>query len=254
MASDVRQAPAKLTLRLHVVGVRADGYHLLDAEMTSVGLFDTLEIGPGTGLEVLASASLPAGPGNLVHRALALAGRQARVRLTKRIPVGAGLGGGSSDAAAILRWAGLGGEEHLPLAARLGADVPFCLVGGRAVVGGIGERLRRLAFVPARYALVTPPLAVSTPLVYKAWDALGGPRAEVNDLERAALAVSPQLERWRDAFWSQVGSRPVLAGSGSTWYLPLGEADQEPLPRALSVDGASARVRVVEALRGHGAP
>ena len=134
----VERAPAKLTLYLRVVGVREDGYHLIDAEMVSLDYGDSLEIGDGDGLEVVGpcSAGVPTGKDNLVCRALGLTGRRARVRLDKQVPAGAGLGGGSADAAAVLRWAGC---DDLAVAATLGADVAFCVVGGRARVGGVGQ-------------------------------------------------------------------------------------------------------------------
>src|SRR5690606_3192037 len=101
-------APAKLTLSLRITGVRDDGYHLLDAEMVTLDLADTLVLTPGDGLVVRGAGGepVPVGEDNLVARALAAVGRRAHVELEKRIPAGAGLGGGSSDAAAILRWAG----------------------------------------------------------------------------------------------------------------------------------------------------
>lgn len=214
-------APAKLTLSLRIVGVRPDGYHLLDAEMVTLDLADELSFDDaGDGLEVDVMPGwppVPAGDDNLVRRALALAGRRAGVRLVKRIPAGAGLGGGSADAAAVLRWAGC---LDLDLAARLGADVPFCVRGGRARVTGIGEVLEPLPHVERTFTLRTPPFGVSTPAVYRAWDALGGPRAEgPNDLEPAALAVEPRLAAERDRLADATGLRPVLAGSGSTWFV-----------------------------------
>lgn len=212
-------APAKVTLSLRVTGVRADGYHLIDAEMVTVSLFDDLELGPGDGLEVVGATGLavPVDDDNLVRRALRLVGRAAHVRLTKRIPSGAGLGGGSADAAAVLRWAGF----HDPVAAAgLGADVAFCVRGGRARVTGIGEVLEPLPFVERTFTLLTPPLACSTPAVYRAWDDLGGPTADgPNDLEPAALVVEPRLARWRDQLADATGQAPVLAGSGSTWFV-----------------------------------
>jgi 4-diphosphocytidyl-2-C-methyl-D-erythritol kinase len=203
------EAPAKLTRSLRVVGVRADGYHLIDAEMVSLDLVDVLEIDPdGTN-------SLPAD--NLVSRALVAVGREAHVALDKRIPMGAGLGGGSADAAAILRWAGC---DDLALAASIGADVPFCLVGGRARVRGVGEVVDRLPFEALAFTLLTPPMHVSTPAVYRAWDALGGPTAEgPNDLAPAALVVEPGLAVWRDRLGDATGRTPVLAGSGGTWFV-----------------------------------
>ena len=212
-------APAKLTLSLRVTGVRADGYHLVDAEMVTLDLADRLDLGPGDGLEVIGASGLPvpADDDNLVRRALRLVGRRAQVRLHKAIPAGAGLGGGSADAAAVLRWAGV---DDPALAARLGADVPFCLHGGRARVTGIGEVLDPLPFEPRTFTLLTPPLTCATPAVYRAWDDLGGPTAAgPNDLEPAALAVEPRLAEWRDRLGDATGATPVLAGSGSTWFV-----------------------------------
>ena len=212
------RAYAKLTLSLRVLGVRADGYHLIDAEMVSIDLADELEFSDGDAFAVEGLA-VPGGGDNLVLRALRAVGRTASVRLHKRIPAGAGLGGGSADAAAVLRWAGRGAD--VALAATLGADVPFCLRGGRARVAGIGELITPL---PCRagsaYTLLTPPLHVSTAAVYRAWDELGGPTGEANDLEPAALAVVPALARSRDALGEATGEAPRLAGSGSTWFVP----------------------------------
>ena len=227
----VEYAPAKLTLSLRITGRRADGLHLIDAEMISLDLVDTLEFGIGHGLVVVDDVAghgsplvVATGPDNLVHRALAAVGRRADVRLTKRIPAGAGLGGGSADAAAVLRWAGLHGytADELAVAARLGADVPFCLRGGRARVTGIGEVIEERPCQSAvPFTLLTPPLAVSTAEAYRAWDEMGGPTADgPNDLESAALAVEPRLAEWRDRLGDASGQEPVLAGSGSTWWVP----------------------------------
>lgn len=215
----VLRAPAKLTLSLRVTGVRADGMHLIDAEMVTLDLADALVVGEGDGLEVRGATGLEvvADDDNLVRRALRLVGRTAHVEVTKRIPAGAGLGGGSADAAAILRWAGF---SDLEAAARLGADVAFCLVGGRARVRGIGEVVEPLPFVERTLTLLTPPFGCSTPAVYRAWDELGGPTADgPNDLEPAALRVEPQLAEWRDRLGDATGRTPVLAGSGSTWFV-----------------------------------
>lgn len=209
-----QRALAKLTVSLRVTGVRPDGYHLVDAEMTTLDLADTLTFEEGDGV-VVRGAELP--PDDLVARALRAVGRRARVTLDKRIPIGAGLGGGSADAAAVLRWAGC---ADLAVAASLGADVPFCVAGGRARVRGIGEVVEPLPFVEATYTLLTPPFAVSTPAVYRAWDDLGGPTASgPNDLEPAALAVEPRLAAWRDRLGDATGRTPVLAGSGGTWFV-----------------------------------
>jgi 4-diphosphocytidyl-2-C-methyl-D-erythritol kinase len=216
-------APAKLTLSLRMTGLREDGYHLIEAEMVTLDLVDTLELTEGAdGLEILDAATgrphaVGVGEDNLVRRALALANRRASVVVTKRIPAGAGLGGGSADAAAVLRWAG---HTDLVSAAGLGADVAFCLVGGRARVTGIGEVVEPLPFVERTLTLLTPPFGCSTPAVYRAWDELGGPTGDHgNDLEPAALVVAPELVHWRDRLAEASGQRPRLAGSGSTWFV-----------------------------------
>jgi 4-diphosphocytidyl-2-C-methyl-D-erythritol kinase len=225
----VVRALAKLTTRLRVVGARPDGYHLLDAQMATLDLADTLHITPGDALAVTGpfSAGVPVDDSNLVRCALRAVGRTADVRIDKRIPAGGGLGGGSADAAAVLRWAGV---DDLTLAAGLGADVPFCLVGGLARVTGIGDVVEPLPFLERAYTLITPPIAVSTPAVYRAWDDLGAPTADgANDLEPAALVVAPELRIWRDRIASAAGVEPLLAGSGATWFVEgahpeLGEA------------------------------
>jgi 4-diphosphocytidyl-2-C-methyl-D-erythritol kinase len=210
-------APAKLTLSLRVTGVRGDGYHLLDAEMVTIDLADTLTFADGDGLEIIGDGSLPTDDSNLVRRALAAVGRTAHVTLHKRIPAGAGLGGGSADAAAVLRWAGC---DDLGLAAALGADVPFCMTGGRARVRGVGEVVDALPVVARTFTLLTPRFGCSTAAVYRAWDDLGGPTADgPNDLEPAALVVEPRLAACRDALAEATGQRPALAGSGSTWFV-----------------------------------
>ena len=217
----VERAPAKLTVSLRVTGVRDDGYHLIDAEMVTLNYGDVLEIAEGDGLEVVGpcAAGVPLGEENLVSRALAVTGRRAFVRVDKRVPAGAGLGGGSADAAAVLRWAGC---RDLDVAAGLGADVAFCLVGGRARVTGVGEVVEPRPFVDRTFTLLVPPLRVDTARVYGVWDDLGGPEApegSVNDLEAAALAVVPELAEWRDRLAEASGRRPQLAGSGGSWFV-----------------------------------
>jgi 4-diphosphocytidyl-2-C-methyl-D-erythritol kinase len=214
-----QRALAKLTLELRVTGRREDGYHFIDAEMVTVDLADRLVFGPGDGLEVIghAAVAVPAGDDNLVRLALKAVRRSAQVRLEKRIPVGAGLGGGSADAAAVLRWAGCG---DLAVAARLGSDVPFCLVGGRARVTGVGEEVTPLPMEDRTFTFLTAPFPVSTVAVYRAWDAMGGPQGDgPNDLEAAALAVDPRLAVWRDRLEQATGLRPWLTGSGGTWFV-----------------------------------
>jgi 4-diphosphocytidyl-2-C-methyl-D-erythritol kinase len=222
----VLRAAAKLTWSLHVVGTRPDGYHLLDAEMVTLDLADTVELDetedPVTRFSV--ATEPPAGPrdavlgnGELIGRALELVGRRAHVSLTKRIPLGAGLGGGSADAAAVLRWAGRTDPE---LAVQLGADVPFCCLGGRAAVRGVGEVVESLEPVARTVTLALPAFGVDTAECYDAFDSLDDryrhhPR---NDLTAAAETVAPALVAVRTMLEDRSGLAFVLAGSGSTMY------------------------------------
>lgn len=254
--TDVLDAPAKLTRSLAVVGRRRDGYHLIEAEMVALDLCDSIAFDEGDGLTVVdatglapggtsgqdGSLGVPRGEGNLVRRALASVGRRANVVLTKRIPPGAGLGGGSSDAAAVLRWAGC---TDLRVAASIGADVPFCVVGGRAHVSGAGETVEPLADEELGVVLLIPPLPVSTQAVFAAWDALrdagdAGPARSgtrgVNDLARAALCVEPRLALYRDRLADLTGRTPSLAGSGGTWFVE-GTVDADTVTR-LGTPGA----------------
>lgn len=236
MSRLVLTAPAKLTLSLRVTGVVADGprrgYHLIDAVMTTLDLHDVIEIeelpaGSTSRVEYSGPFSEGLNEGavsgtDLVTRALRTAGREARVTVTKNIPHGGGLGGGSADAAAILRWAGV---TDLEIAANIGADVAFCLSGrGRARVKGIGEIVEPLPPEPGVVTLIVPPFSVSTPAVYRAFDDIeklsgGRQRHLVNDLEHAATVVEPRLAEWRSRITHEVGHPPTLAGSGATWFV-----------------------------------
>ena len=218
-------APAKLTWSLFVDDRRSDGYHELRSEMVTLDLADTLHITePGTGLVVAPDsrdlgAAFALDESNLIVRALELAGRSAHVEVTKRIPLGGGLGGGSADAGAVLRWAHY---DDLNGAASLGGDVPFCLRGGRAFVSGIGEQLEEAPFLARDVVLLLPPFGVSTAAAYQALDELrleGAGRHERNDLTEATFVVEPGLTRWRDALAEATGREVVLAGSGSTLFV-----------------------------------
>ena len=213
-------APAKLTLSLVITGVRSDGFHLIEAEMVSLDIADIIDISDAATTTLTMSGpyaiGVPTDETNLVSRALVLAGRTARVHIEKNIPHGGGLGGGSTDAAAVLKWAQW---SDVPATARLGADIPFCFVGGRALVTGIGEIVTPLPHEDRNVTLFLPPISVSTPAVYREWDAMGGPKGpHGNDLEPAAVSAFPDLGIWRDRVESAIGSTLHLAGSGSTWF------------------------------------
>lgn len=212
-------APAKLTWYLEVTGVRANGYHELRSEMTTLGLADELLIDPaGDSLTILDGPSVPLNETNLIARALAVLNRRAGVVLTKRSPVGGGLGGGSADAAAILRW---GGGVADGVALQLGGDVPFCQRGGRALVTGVGEFIEPLPPLVRDVTLFLPPFSLATPAVYRAYDELvasGQRPSGRNHLEIPARAVEPRLDAVMA--WANATFGPVhLAGSGSTFFL-----------------------------------
>jgi 4-diphosphocytidyl-2-C-methyl-D-erythritol kinase len=227
------RAFAKLTRSLRIVGRRSDGYHLLESEMVTIDFADVLEftVSEAPSLSVIdeigwevdrsggpvapESPTVPVDGSNLVMRALALGRASAEVTLRKRIPAGGGLGGGSADAAAALRFAGV--TDPL-LAVGLGADVPFCLSGGRAIVRGIGEEITPLPTVALAFVVITPSFGVSTVDAYRAFDELGAGDG-LNDLERAAFAVEPRLVRIRDLIAGVAGERPMLAGSGSSFFV-----------------------------------
>ena len=243
-------APAKLNRFLAVLGRRADGFHELELVTTVLagvpGLTDTLSAEPAAALSLTITGptgeGLAADESNLVLRAWRLledaAGRSlpAVLRLEKHIPHGAGLGGGSSDAAAALRLGnqlfdlGLDDGTLLALAARLGSDVPLFLLGGTVLGLGRGERVFPLRPVPLEpILLVHPGLHVATPGVYRAIQDVGYPFPEAlpsqpegvappwrNDLTGAALWVCPPLAEVRDALRDS-GGEPLLCGSGSCW-------------------------------------
>ena len=248
-------APAKLTLSLAVTGVRSDGYHQLRSEMVSLSLADELTFTEdGRGLTVVADADTRAEllgeeRDNLITRALEAVGRQAAVHVRKRIPLGGGLGGGSTDAAAVLRWAGCTDPD---VARALGSDVPFSVVGGRALVEGTGETVTPLEFEPRSFLLVLPPFGVDTGKVYRAWDARGDRQTaenRSNALTTAALEVEPRLALWRDALGEVAGAEPTLAGSGSTWFVEVASEGSPADPLWLTQGDERARL-----VRAHTVP
>ena len=247
-------APAKINMGLRVDPSDPNGFHPVDTVMHTVALSDQLYIEPRDHMlwESL-SADVPMDDHNLVVRAYAWCQRHigalppVYVRLEKVIPVGAGLGGGSSDAASMVRWA-LGRNPDLRTdglvraTAQLGMDVPFFVRGGASRAQGYGERLTPLASLPPLgVILANPGISLSTPLVYRAFDRIGPPdhprslecvvqtiaRGQVpdgealfNDLEEAAFQVMPSLRDFRDQLKTLAGTAPcVLSGSGPTYYI-----------------------------------
>jgi len=246
--------PAKLNLVLRVLGRRADGYHELDTVFQAVDLWDTLSVRAADELSMACEgADLAVDESNLVLRAARLLrerfgepGLGGRMLLRKRIPVGGGLGGGSSDAAASLvllnRFWGLGATtaDLAALGAELGADVPFFLTGGTARGRGRGDRIEALPFagdVPV--VLGCPPFGVSTAEVFgRLAGRLTPPGIGVsvplllphkwpegkdfgflaNDLEDVVFERWPELNGFRDALLEAGAAAALLSGSGSTVY------------------------------------
>jgi len=253
------RAPAKLNLFLEVLGRRPDGYHELRSLFRTVDLYDRLRFERAEGISLTVEGDAPADRTNLVWRAAEALGVGARIRLSKSIPAGAGLGGGSSDAAATLRALnrlyGLGhpAERLREIGGRLGADVPFFLVGGAAWCGGKGELVEPLRpSPPGRYLLVCPPFPTSTAAVYAALDGMpregsglippaegatvrGGRKGpdlpiRFNRLEAAAERLDPRLREVRVAAERAYGLRFTMTGSGSAYFADLGEGAPPPGP------------------------
>ncbi len=254
-------APAKINLSLRVLGRREDGFHEIETLMVPLSLADELEIdfvavgvlAPAAPVELICSdPSLPGGAGNLAYRAAELFRREiaphlppVAITLTKRVPHGAGLGGGSSDAAAVLLAldALCGSPQPLArlttLAAELGSDVPFFLRRRAAVCRGRGEIVEPVEFSPRLpLLLLKPPFPVPTPWAYGRWrdsHALPGVLYDaqsfswgemVNDLERPVFEkylLLAELKMWLLAQSEVAGA--LLSGSGSTVLAVLRSAD-----------------------------
>ncbi|MDY0397300.1 MAG: 4-(cytidine 5'-diphospho)-2-C-methyl-D-erythritol kinase [Desulfuromonas thiophila] len=244
----IYRAAAKVNLCLHVLSRQADGYHQLCMLMQRIGLFDLIEIEltAGSGVELeCAGVVLPPGGCNLAERAARLLLDQlidppgVRIVLHKRIPVAAGLGGGSSDAATVLLAlrqqlnVPLAQEQLMALGLRLGADVPFFLQGQPAWALGIGERLQPLRRLPnCWYVLLNPGVALSTAQVYgQVRHYSTAPRQRLyftrtaelagllhNDLQLPAQGLAPAIEQAATALHAAGAEAVLLSGSGATLF------------------------------------
>ena len=249
-----RFAHAKVNLWLNVVGRRHDGYHLLDSLVAFVDLADTLDVRLSDGLSLELAGPQAAGlardPANLVLKAARLLAERvgvpplASIRLAKHIPVAAGLGGGSADAAVALRalsdlWrVALREGELFDLAASLGADVPMCLAGRTALVSGIGEHLQPApALPPAAILLVNAGAALPTREVFEArrgpfstaapvtrpWrnlpELVAALAVRGNDLCEAAISLRPAIAEVLTFLRNSSGARyAAMSGSGATCF------------------------------------
>ena len=279
------RCPAKINLGLWILRKRPDGYHEIDTILQTIELEDEIVLEPAREGLALTTRGIPitGDAPNLVTRAWDLLVERAgghlprgiRATLTKRIPVGAGLGGGSSDAAGFLLGAdrllglGLATYELHALAARLGSDVPFFLRGGTARATGRGERVRQLCPIdPLWIVLVSPPVAISTTWAYRQArlgltrhddrarfleSALAGRNLEAalsemrNDFEDVVLPGFPVLAALRNALIGGGAVKTLLAGSGSTLF-GIQRTREDALRLANGLVGRGAQVRAVRTL------
>jgi 4-diphosphocytidyl-2-C-methyl-D-erythritol kinase len=271
---------AKINLSLRVLGRRRDGYHELETVLQTISLHDTITITVTGSSEIVLTCddrSLPTGADNLVYRAAAslqsrfAPGSGARLRLEKRIPAQAGLGGGSADAAVTLLalaylWQTKATAHELSeIAGTLGADVPFFFLGGTALGTGTGRDLKSLPDVPDQFLLVLKPKAsVPTSEAYKSLQARSLTSAEAktilsssdrskvsyrfdskalqNDFEPAVFELEPEIERAKVALMKAGAEAVLLAGSGSAVFGIFDSGDAQE--RAIQVIELEAGWRV----------
>ncbi len=247
-------APAKVNLTLRVLGRRPDGFHDIETLMAPLSLIDRLEVSlqDTAGIDFSCSdASLPTDGSNLVCKAVAAFEKKigrpvgVRIHLEKNIPHGAGLGGGSSDAAAVLKalngllGVGFSVEALENLAASIGSDVPFFIRCVPAICRGRGERIEPVERIcGAEILLVKPPFPVSTAWAYGAWGAAPNSNATfapmfgsipmVNDLEVPVFSKHLQLPVLKSWLGAQPGvAAAMMSGSGSTVFAVLDGAGED---------------------------
>jgi len=278
------RAPAKINLSLRVIGRRADGYHELDSIFLPIDWSDLVrvEVRPGSGPSVALRcnrADLADAASNLASRAAAAFAReyaldaQIMVDLEKHLPSGAGLGGGSSDAGAVLRMMaamhGVAPDERLAkLALSLGADVPYFLDPRPARVRGIGEKIEPLAAMPRLYlVLAVPPIEVPTARIFRAlnpadWSGeiapadlaaiLNGqfPRgATANDLAAPAMALYPRIAELRALIEARGAIVAAMSGSGGSVFGIFSDREAaRQAARTIAIDAPDARVVACESI------
>lgn len=241
------QAPAKVNLALRILAKRADGYHDIETLMAPISLADEMdiEVSDGDGMDLQCDqADIPIGPENLVCRAAEVFRREtgllfhAKIQLRKRIPHGAGLGGGSSDAAAVLKAldqlvnTSLGLHKLEELAAKVGSDIPFFIHSQPLICRGRGELLHEAPPLPStELLLIKPPFPVSTAWAYQSWEESKsknvynqwfGNISLVNDLERPVFTkflLLPAIKSW--LLEQEEVSASMMSGSGSTIFAVL---------------------------------
>ena len=283
LQSGAAQAPAKINLTLEIMARRADGYHRVRSVMLPIGLHDVVRWQPAERFAFACDDGAPRDKSNLVVRAFdALQIQPALdVTLEKHIPTGGGLGGGSSDGAAILRAAAagafgtLGEKDFVKIARGLGSDVPFFLVETGALVEGTGERVTALGRLPDWWTvIVMPPVAVDTAVAYSALDAKRGKRFKVasrnespsmaaveavqrgdfnaaiaacmNDFESVIAAREPKIAGALEALRAAGARVARLSGSGSSCFA-LAETQAE-------ANAIAERLKLPSKVRVHVAP
>ncbi len=273
------EAFAKVNLSLEVGPPRPDGYHEIETVMQAVSVADTITLEEAEALSVVADdPSVPQGEGNIVWAAAKLLAREAAVpaacaiQIAKKIPAVAGLGGGSSDAAAVLAglsalWSlGASAEDLKKLGGRLGSDVPFFFHGGAAICRGRGEEVEPIVSLAAseRLLLVTPPVEISSSLVYKELDRLRLTRGSsfsnmgigsvpgvgtaargislFNRLEDAVLPTYPIVKAMIDRVSSAAHSNAIMSGSGPSVFAFLDREENDGTLLSRFDDGRFAAV------------
>ncbi len=248
-------APAKINLALNVEGLRKDGFHELQMIMQSISLADRIKLKKKSGGIIVKSShtELPTGEENLAYQAAEIffdknpeIKQGVEIYIAKNIPIAAGMAGGSTDAAAVMR----GLYQLFELESdfnkirndleNIGSDVPYCLEGGTVYASGRGEILESLPFIGEKYlVVVTPAFKISTPEVYKLYDEIKGYQAfdfnsvlenlkkeqEINwnldyknDLKKAAEKICPEIKEIKNMFKNTKAEFTMLSGSGPTVF------------------------------------
>jgi len=226
------RAYAKLNLSLKIIGKRSDGYHDIDSIMQSISLHDEVDINIiESGIKI--HCSIPGIENNTAQKAAGLLLAEAKIKtgvniqIKKNIPISAGLGGGSADAAATLIGLNklfdlnLHKDILLEIGAKIGSDVPFCLVGGTAKCRGKGEIVEKInPQTGSVFMLVIPKIEVSTKAVYDKYDQVDIGPSE-NALEKAAVILFPEIGKIKESLNRATGQTWKMSGSGPTLYLEL---------------------------------
>jgi len=258
MTSITVRAFAKINLYLKILAKRADGFHDIETVMQNISLYDRIFIeSGGKGITVVSNhPAVPSGAGNICYKAaqrlIQLSGEEGvKIKIEKNIPSGAGLGGGSSDAAAVIFalnkiWElSLDADAMMKIAADLGSDVPFFISGGRALCRGRGDKIEKILnpkseILNGHYVIVKPDVSVPTKWAYEEYDRMSAAAGfncfgskegglicsetpltyYENDFERVILPKYPDIKRAKELLLSAGAKTALLTGSGSAVFCP----------------------------------